>query len=330
MKNVLVTGGTGFLGNNVVRELLNAGFKVRVAIRSASSRKPFVGLAVDIIEVDFQDPDSIRNAVRKIDTVIHVAGLIWFGWEKLGECRKVNVDVTRLLAEECLARQVRLVHVSSIDALPVGDRGQVLDEESTGNSKPQCNYVVSKCEADQVLKKLRGQGLELVIVHPGLMFGPWDWRPSSGELIQALSRMGSWFVCPTGGTSVCDVRDVARGILRAASAEKAGRDYILAGQNLSYRELCHRIAKKLNVGRCWLRTGPLVYLLVSVAGKLSGWFGKEHVVNTGTLQMGRLWHHYSSERARTELAYQVRDIDETLEDAVDWLAEQNMIRQPQP
>ena len=328
MKSVLVTGGTGFLGNNIVRELLNDGFEVTVAVRASSSNTPLADLEVKRIEVDFDDPGSIADALVGIDTVIHAAALIWFGWLKLAQSRSANVNVTSLLAQQCLERGIRLVHISTVDALPVGGDGQVIDEDSNGNEKPQCNYVVSKRETDEVVKNLCSQGLNASIIHPGLMFGPRDWRPSSGELIQAISTMGFWFFYPTGGTSVCDVRDVARGTVLAAAGGQAGRHYIMAGRNMPYRELCDLLADKLDVSRSRASTGSMVYLAVAVMGGILRIFGKEHVINTGAIQMGKLWNYYSSERAMTELGYEVRDLDNTLDDAISWLAEKNMIRSP--
>lgn len=325
MKNLLVTGGTGLLGNNVVRAALEQGITVRVAVRSSSSRQPFDGLPVEIQPVDFHDPVSIGDALTDVDAVVHSAAQIWFGWKKLEQCRKTNVGITRLLGKACLDRGIRMVHVSSVDALPVGQNGEVMDEESAGGEKPPCNYVVTKREADQVMRDFFAQGLAGSIVHPGLMFGPWDWRPSSGELIQAIARLGTFFSCPTGGISVTDVRDVARSILVAAQQVTDGRSFILAGHNVPFKELCWKIADQCGVGRPRFRTGPLAYAGAATIAAACGLVGIEPMINTGTIRMARHWHYYSSDRARQELGYQIRDLDEILDNAIEWLESQKMI-----
>lgn len=325
MKNVLVTGGTGLLGNNIVRELLNQNFNVTVAVRASSDKKPFEGLDVTRVEVDFHNARSVAGSLHNIDTVIHSAGFIWFGWRKLEQSRQVNVGITELLAKQCLEKQIRLVHISSLDALPVGLNGEVMDEESPGSPKVQCNYVVSKIEADAVVKSLFAEGLSGCIVHPGLMFGPHDWKPSSGELIQTIAKMGIWFSVPTGGISVADVRDVASGAIAAAEKGQTGRQYILGGENISYKNLCRIIAEKCGVWTPRGRTGPAAYLVAALVGGINGLFGRETMINTAAIGMARHWHFYSSERAQSELGYTVRDLNQSLDDEIDWLIENNMI-----
>lgn len=326
MKNVMVTGATGLLGNNIVRELLDQGHQVTVAVRPSSKREPFAGLDLKVVEVDFNDSASISRAIAGVDTVIHSAGFIWFGWSKLRESMDVNLGITSRIAKLCLEKDIRLVHVSSVDALPVGEKkGDVLDEESVGKDKVPCNYVVSKRAADMAILEMVPQGLNASIVHPSLMFGPWDWKPSSAELIQAISKMGFWFACPTGGISVADVRDVARGTIAAGEKGKAGRKYILAGRNIPYRELCGLIAEKIKVWRPVNRAGIVAYYLAAGYSGLTKWWRGESIVNTAALQMSWDWHYYSSQRAETELGYHNRDLDETLNDTVAWLVDQNMI-----
>ncbi|MEE2639467.1 MAG: NAD-dependent epimerase/dehydratase family protein [Planctomycetota bacterium] len=328
MKNILVTGGTGLLGNNIVRELLanDENYRVSVAVRNDSNPAPFEDLDVQIVPVDFHAPDSVEQALDGVDTVFHSAGMIWFGWMKLEECRRANVGITSLLGEKCREKDIQLIHVSSVDALPMGNRDLPTTEDSTGPPKPQCNYVVSKTEADQAVRKLFSAGLRGSIVHPGLMFGPHDWKPSSGELIQAISKMGMWFSCPTGGISVADVRDVARGAILAALRGETGRNYILAGHNIAYRDMCNLIADKLKVSRPRGRTGPLVYAGAALVSGFQRILGNETIINTAAIQMARLWHFYSSERAMTELGYQIRPLDESLDTAIAWMEKMKMIR----
>ena len=333
MKNVLVTGGTGLLGNNIIRQLMDSGFDVAAAVRKSSDRQPFSDLDVEIREVDFEDQASIEQSLEGIDTVIHSAGFIWFGWKKLEQSRKVNVGITSRIAGVCLSRNMRFIHVSSLDALPVGRGSEdIVDEEALNNEskwqpKVPCNYVISKREADQAIKKLWQEGLSGCIVHPGLMLGPYDWKPSSGELIQAVAKLGFWFSCPTGGISVTDVRDVANATIRAAQDHStSGRHFILGGHNIPYWQLCKRIAEKCGVRQPRGRTGWIAYGAAGMIGSLSALFGKETIVNTAAIRMAWLFNYYSSQRAIDELGYQIRDLDETLDEAIEWLASQQMIK----
>jgi len=332
MKKALVTGGTGLLGNNIVRELVGNSYEVLAAVRKSSDRKPFTDLDLQVVEVDFQDEQSITESLSGVDTVIHSAGFIWFGWSKLQESRAVNVGITSRIAKICLEKNIRFVHISSLDALPVGNKGEVvsesaLDQPDQWNQKVPCNYVVSKTEADLAVKELFLQGLSGCIVHPGLMFGPYDWKPSSGEMIAAISKMGMWFSCPTGGASVTDVRDVAQAAIQAAkNSATSSKHYILGGHNISYRDLCDRIATKCGVARARGRTGPVAYGVAALIGGFSSLMGNESMINTGMIRMARLWHYYNSERAMAELGYQIRDLDVILDDAIEWLSTHRVIQ----
>ena len=325
MKKVLVTGATGLLGNNIVRLLVDDGVSVRAAVRSTSNRKPFEGLSIELVPIDFEDVESLKRAVDGVDIVVHSAGFIWFGWMKLEESRRANVEYSRRLADICREKEVRFVHISTVDTLPASDGKTPISEDSTGFEKPPCNYVVSKTEAERAVEAVIQKGLDAVIVHPGLFLGPWDWRPSSGELIRAIKKLGYFFTCPTGGISVSDVRDVARGTLLAAQKGEAGRHYILGGENVHYKHLCREIATRCGVATPRLRTGPIAFLVASTTAAINRARGNETLVNTAAIRMARYSHFYSSERAKVELGYQWRPLNETLDEAIEWLSANNKL-----
>ena len=322
----MVTGATGFLGNNIARQLLGDGIEVLVATRASASLKPFNGLNVSIIELDFDDKQAIRESLRGVDTVIHAAAMIWFGFSKLEQTRHANVVITQNIAMACQELGIRLVHVSTVDALPASRDKTPVNEQSEGIPKPPCNYVVTKTEADRLLKEMFADGLDGLIVHPAFMLGPWDWKPSSSRLIIEVERLGRWCVYPSGGINVCDVRDVARGTILAAERGETGKQYILGGTNIHYRELCHRIADLCGVVRPFFRSGPFVMLVGWLVERINGWRNIESIINSGSLSMARMYHFYSSEYAAKEIGYTNRPLDETLKDGISWLRSQGAFK----
>jgi dihydroflavonol-4-reductase len=211
-----------------------------------------------------------------------------------------------------------MLHVSSVDALGVAAHRQEANEESPRQGKIPCSYVVTKGEAESELQSMIDRGLDAVIVNPGFMIGPWDWKPSSGRM---LLEVGKRFVplAPAGGASICDVRDVAVGILTALERGQSSRNYILAGYNLSYLEIWRRFAR---TGRGWppiARMGPAMRFLTGRTGDVIGRIsGREPDVNSATLAMSNLHQYYSSARAHAELNYRNRPLEETLHDAWEW------------
>jgi dihydroflavonol-4-reductase len=214
-----------------------------------------------------------------------------------------------------------MVHVSSVDALALGSRAQPADEECPPEGSVQCPYVVTKREAERALVELIDEGLDAVIVNPVYMFGPWDWKPSSGRMILEVAR-GWALLAPPGGNDFADVRDVAGGIVTAAERGQRGRRYILGGEPLSYLEAWRMIADVAGVRgprRKMLRPG------LFIAGRFGDLWGKirgvEGDVNSAAIAMARLEHHYSYSRAAAELEYRPRPAREAIEAAWKWFVD---------
>jgi dihydroflavonol-4-reductase len=313
----LVTGATGLLGNNLVRLLLAQGQTVRVLVRPQSDLRALAGLPVERFTGDVTDPAAVRQAVRGAQRVIHCAAHVHLGWQQWAEHRAINVEGTRHVAEAARDEGVRLVHVSAINALGLGRLDQPADEESALEGIVPVPYVVTKRQAEQVVLGLVSQGLDAVIVNPGCMFGPWDWKPSSGKMLLAVARFAP--VAPLGAVSFCDARDVAEGTLAAAERGRCGQRYILAGHNLSYWEAWRQMARLAGKRGPWLPMGP-VFRAISgpILDFRTWWTGREGDANSAVLRLGRQQHCFSSRRAQEELGYRIRPFHETLQDTWDW------------
>ena len=179
-----ITGGTGLVGNNLVRRLVAAGAEVRVLSRR-KPRREFAGLAVEEIEGDVTDPASLARLCEGAECVVHAAALVEIRHGGRDEFEKVNVGGTAAMLR-AVPRGARLVHVSTVDALGVRTRDNPSDEDTA----PQPHeggvpYVDTKRAAD---KLVLGSEQDWVIVYPTYMIGPWDWRPSSGRMLLASSR----------------------------------------------------------------------------------------------------------------------------------------------
>ncbi len=144
-----VTGATGLVGNNVVRALLDAGRAVRVLARDNADPRPLEGLNVEMFRGDVRDTAAVGRAVRGADRVVHAAGYVRIGWTKMDQAWAINVEGTRNVAEAAHAEGVKLVHVSSIDALGAGSRQHAADEETAPAGGVLCPYVVTKSSRER-------------------------------------------------------------------------------------------------------------------------------------------------------------------------------------
>jgi dihydroflavonol-4-reductase len=318
---ILVTGATGLVGNNVVRQLLDQGRRVRVLVRESSNLRALDGLDVEVVRGDVCRAESVRRACENTCCVIHSAGYVQLGRSRLDVHRAVNVEGTRNVARAARAAAVRMIHVSSVDALGVRSVREPADEETPKAKPVRCNYVITKREAEQVVLEHVDRGLDAVIVNPGFMLGPWDWKPSSGRMLLEVAR-GRAILAPRGWYTVCDVRDVAAGILAAVERGQTGRRYILAGANMSYLEAWRLFAEVSGARRPWASAGRVLLWLAGRAGDLATLLtGREPDVNSGAVALARLPKCYSSQRAETELGYHTRPVRDTVRDAWAWFQE---------
>ena len=325
-KKILVTGATGLVGNNVVRRLLQQSQQVRVLVRQGSNSQPLEGLDVEVHMGDVQDPNFVMAACQGIDAVVHAAGIVRIGWSMGGNMREINVDGTHHVLAASLENHCRMVHVSTVNALAVRDEFNPSNEDTpqSGDEIP-CNYVTTKRAADRLVWTAIRNGLDATIVYPGMMLGPFDWKPSSGQMLLAVARQFTP-VAPGGGISVSDVRDVAKSICEIVLREQPPphRDYILAGHNLSYFDLWKQMATVANSRPPVARMGrPLQSCLCIASDVINRMLRTEPIINSAAIRMGQQFHYYDSSRAIGELGYAVSDLLPTLEEAWDWLRKQH-------
>ncbi len=322
---ILVTGATGLVGNNVARLLLQRSTNVRVLARKQSDSRSLEGLDLEIATGDITDPASLAAACEGVSAVVHAAGCVLLGWKNEALHESINHQGAQNVAQAARAAGARMVYVSTMNTLGVGTQNRPASEEWSAAPNIPCPYVVSKQAGEAAVRRQIDAGLDAVIVHPGLMFGPWDWKPSSGRMILEVARSFTP-MAPAGGCSICDVRDVADAILAALDNAPTGRAYVLGGENMTYLQLWQRIADTAGGSRPYCRSGPLIRHAVGRGGDLWGWLsGKEPDVNSAAVKLSDCYHYFDSSRAQQELGYQFRPVDESLRDAWQWFQDQGYV-----
>lgn len=316
---LVLTGATGLLGNNVARLALAAGYHVVCPVRRPDDRS-LRDLAVESVVMDAAVAAADWEGILAgADAVIHSAAMIHIGWTQQEASYSANVQWTERLGMAARRVGCRLVHISTVDTLAYSVDGQGVTENQRQPAKPASAYVRSKTAAEQVVHSLVDQGLDAVILHPGFMLGPWDWKPSSGKMLQAIAR-GQIPLVPAGGCSAVDVRDVARGVLSAIERGVAGEHYILAGHNLSYRELFREMASVVGSRPPRLPLGPGIAWMAGQAGDLwTKLSRRETDLNSAMVRMGQLRHFYSSEKAAQGLGYGIGPLLPAIQAAWDFL-----------
>ena len=219
--DALVTGGTGFVGANLVRELLADGHTVRVLARPGGDRRALAGCAVEMADGDLLDAASLRRAVAGVRHVYHAAAdyRLWAPDPRV--LYRANVDGTRhLLAAATDAGAERIVYTSTVGAVGIPKDGTPGDETTPVSLADMVGaYKASKFLAERVAEEWAARGAPVVIVNPSAPIGPWDVKPTpTGQMIVDFLD-GKMIGSVDTGLNVVHVRDVAAGLSdRAAQA----------------------------------------------------------------------------------------------------------------
>ena len=241
-RTAFVTGATGFLGLNLVRQLCEAGWEVVALHRPQSDLKYLQRFPVRRAVAAIEDRDALEQAMPAgVDVVFHSAADVSYWSGHKARQTRTNVDGTRNLVEVALRRDVKkFVHTSStgIYGLP----RQPVDETAPHLGRGSWfNYQHTKVLAEDAVRAGIAQGLDAVFLNPANIVGPYDLHNWS-RLIRLATEGRLWRV-PPGGGSFCHVAEVARAHLAAVSRGRTGENYILAGADASYAELVGALAE---------------------------------------------------------------------------------------
>lgn len=317
---VFVTGGTGFIGANLIRLLLQSGYEVRVLVRPTSRLDNLQGLDLETVSGDLNDPQLWQQMVG-CQYLFHVAAhySLWQADREL--LYKYNVLGTRnVLAAARQAGIERTIYTSSVAAIGVGDRAIPVDEtHQTTLDRLVGHYKKSKFLAEQAAIRAVQTGQDIVIVNPSSPIGAWDLKPTpTGDIILRFLRRQMPFYLDTG-LNFIDVRDVAWGHLLALQKGTPGDRYILGNQNLTLKELLNQLAKL--TGLPAPQRSIQAWLPLSVAWideHILASFGKTPTVPLDGVRMAKHPMYYNSTKAVRELGLPQSSVTTALKDAVDW------------
>ncbi|MFT6530252.1 MAG: nucleoside-diphosphate-sugar epimerase [Psychrosphaera sp.] len=322
-----VTGGTGFLGLNVIQQLLEKGWQVIALHRPNSNISDLANLDVTLVEGSLTDTTSLQKIVPKdLDAIFHIAGDTNM-WSRNNERQfQANVVGTQNLVEVALENKVgRFIHTSSISAY--GFHDSIITERDISTAMQSgVNYLKTKFLGEKVVKdavKLRG--LNAVVLNPCAIIGPYD-RHNWSQLFTMILN-GSLPGVPPGEGSYCHVKEVAAAHITAFEKGKNGENYILAGTDCAFLEVVTKIGKLVNQPTAD-KTVPK--LALKIVGYVSYWWSlitnKEPTMTPEKATMVSKRVVASSNKAVTELGYVDNiSIDVMLEDCYKWMKSERLL-----
>jgi dihydroflavonol-4-reductase len=237
---ILVTGGSGLVGSELISQLLAHGSKVKAIYNSTPLTITHQNLIT--IKCDILDTSALEEAMQDVIQLYHCAGVVSFNKKTADQLLKINIEGTANIVNAALDAGVKkMVHVSSVSALGRIRQNEKITEammwtEETSNSI----YGKSKYLGELEVWRGIGEGLEAVIVNPSIILGGNDWSKGSSEIFRSAYNEFPWYT--EGVTGVVDVKDVARAMILLMNSEINKERFILNAENLSYKEIFTGIA----------------------------------------------------------------------------------------
>jgi dihydroflavonol-4-reductase len=323
MKKVAVTGASGHIGANLVRELINRGYAVVALIRESS--QALDGLDVIRVHGDLSDRQSLREAFRGVEQVYHLAAFISIQAGDNEKLERVNIEGTRNVLKACQSEAVpTLIYFSTIHALKLEPLDEAVTEDNpllgarTGHGG---DYDYSKAQAERLVRQNNCKSLGTRIIYPTAVLGPNDFKLSLfGQAIQKMAQ-GRLPALVSGGFDWVDARDVAWGAVEAAERGHDNDRYILSGHYLSMLEVAAVIAELTGIAAPRL-TCPA--WLASAFAPLLGIWSRLHVQvpiytrdSLAALSANKVMSHA---RAKRQLDYEPRPFRRSMQDALHFYA----------
>ncbi len=330
-----VTGGSGFIGSNLVRELAQHGHTVRALVRR---RQPLPGLepsAAELVEGDLADRETLRRGMAGCDWCFHVAASYHLWLADYGPMYAANVEGTRNVIECAAAAGVsRIVYTSTVGCIglprPIDGRVVPTDETALVSEAQMTNhYKRSKWQAEQVALELARKGHPVVIVNPSAPVGPGDVKPTpTGKVIVDFLNREMPAYLDTGLNWV-HVRDVAVGQILAAEKGRIGERYILgsAEGNWTMKEAFAVLERLTGVPAPRMRVPYFVALSAAhVDETLSRFTGKEPKAPLAGVRMAKYKMFFNPAKAIRELGLPQTPPEQALRDAADWFRQNGYVK----
>jgi nucleoside-diphosphate-sugar epimerase len=321
-----VTGATGFVGGILAKKLREQGHQIHASVRDPEKAKDLQAIGVKLFKGDVTDKESMREAMQGVDGVFHVAGWYKIGVKDKSDGERVNVQGTRNVLELMQELNILKGVYTSTCAINSDTRGKVVDETYHFRGKHLSEYDRTKARAHEVAKEFIARGLPLVIVMPGLIYGPGDTSSLRTTIIDFLN--GKLPMLPTQ-TAFCwaHVDDIAQGHIVAMEKGAPGQAYIIAGEPYRIAD-AFQLASELTGRRAPTIVPYQIMKALSVLVKPFDSVLPESYTSEGLRVVAGVTYWGDNSKAKRELGYNPRPLREGWGETL--LHEMKLLRENQP
>ncbi|HTH50792.1 MAG TPA: NAD-dependent epimerase/dehydratase family protein, partial [Pyrinomonadaceae bacterium] len=321
-KKILITGGTGFLGTHIVRQMLDAGGK---KLRVMASRVPgwMTDEGVEPVEGSVTDREDLSRACANVSAIFHLAGKVSRDNSDAAQMNKIHLEGTRLLCEAAKEAGVAtMLLASSSGTIAVSETEEMFDETFPPpvDLLTKWAYYASKYYQERAaLENFDGEGRRLVILNPSLLLGPGDERLSSTKPV--LDFLGGKIpYSPGGGLSFVDVRDAAASFVTALEKGKHQEKYLLGSANMTFADFFGRLERLSGISAPRMRVPKQLAMTGStIINSIYRNWNKPSPIQPNEVEQAECFWYFDSSKAAEELGFSPRDPQETLQDTISYL-----------
>lgn len=299
-KKILVTGASGLLGSELVKQLLEKGYNVTASCHSTSLNITHANLTAQ--QCDILDTVGLEEIMKGITHVYHCAAIVSFEPKDKYRLLKINVEGTANVVNACLDAGVqKLVHVSSVAALGRIRNGEVVNERMNWSEETNNNvYGKSKYLGELEVWRGIGEGLQALIVNPSIILGGNDWENGSAALFKTVYNEFKWYT--EGINGYVDVRDVAGAMILLMNSKISAQRFILSAENLSYKEIFSSIAKCFGKKPPPKKVSPIIAEIIwRLEAIKAGFTGKKHLLTKETTRTAQASVYFDNSKILNEL-----------------------------
>ncbi len=329
--NILITGASGFLGYHLVKQLsLNLDFNLFIFHRKNSDLSLINNYKFSSITGDITHQKDVENALKDMDYVFHLAGLIAYDKRKKNLMEKINVLGTQYIVEACLKHNIkRLVYLSSVVTIGANQKGISLNEQSDPalaySSQLNLGYFDTKKDAEEiVIKAVLQKKLNAISLNPSTIYGPADSKKTSRSTQLKVAQGKFKFYTP-GGVNVVHVDNVVECCIKALKIGKPGETYIIGGENLSIKQLFTMIANEAKQTAPSIKLSKFLLKIIGKIGDIINLCGGNMSLTTERVTTSFLYHWYDSTKAQKTFNYKPISAQIAIKDSIAWSKDNNIL-----
>ncbi|GAA4313311.1 NAD-dependent epimerase/dehydratase family protein [Pontixanthobacter gangjinensis] len=329
---ILVTGGTGLVGAHLLFELAQKNEKLRAAIRATSDTRQVKKVfeyycdkarahqlfnRIEWVTADINDIPALDAAFKDINNVYHCAALISFDPSDEKKLRKINIEGTANIVNLCISHRVeKLCYVSSVAAIGSAKNSSSVDENTKWNPEEDHNdYAISKYGAEIEVWRGTQEGINTVIVNPGIIIGPGFWDSGSGKIFRRIDNgLKHHFPKVSGFVGVKDVVQVMTGLMESPVVNEK---YILVSENISFEKVLKETAEYLEKPKPDYQLKKWMIALGWFFQKIGSWFGAKREITRDSIQGLYEETYYDNSKIRNNMDFEFTPVSEVLKETAE-------------